>query len=179
MFVSYLVSFTGWSTSYTSFISSKILDNIPRYSSLPSHETRFFFQTCFSFLWQLHGRVGLWDWTGVRSQGHMSCTWLSSEPSINHMKILQEKTPWMLKLSRKENINCERGGGGSGGAFFVLWHCFFFSNERKRSKWTGKLECNFQHQRTGRGGWGAAAPPVGKKLVLFGQNWCTVRAKTQ
>ena len=28
-----------------------------------------------------------------------------------------------------------------------------------------------QHQRTGREGWrGAAARPVGKKLVLFGQN---------
>ena len=27
------------------------------------------------------------------------------------------------------------------------------------------------HQRTGRGRWGgAAAPPVGKKIVLFGQN---------
>ena len=29
----------------------------------------------------------------------------------------------------------------------------------------------------GRGGW--AAPPVEKKVVLFRQNWCTIRAKTQ
>ena len=28
----------------------------------------------------------------------------------------------------------------------------------------------------GGGGVGAAAPPVGKTIVLFGQNWCTVRA---
>ena len=35
------------------------------------------------------------------------------------------------------------------------------------------------HQRTGRGELGGAAvPPVGKNIVLFGQNWCTVRAKT-
>ena len=31
----------------------------------------------------------------------------------------------------------------------------------------------------GGGAGGAAAPPVGKKVVFFGQNWCTVRAKTQ
>ena len=31
----------------------------------------------------------------------------------------------------------------------------------------------------GGGAGGAAAPPVGKKIVLFGQNWCTVRAKTR
>ena len=31
----------------------------------------------------------------------------------------------------------------------------------------------------GRGAGGAAAPPVGKKVVLFRQNWCTIRAKTQ
>ena len=33
----------------------------------------------------------------------------------------------------------------------------------------------------GGGGWGAGgapAPPVGKTIVLFGQSWCTVRAKT-
>ena len=33
-------------------------------------------------------------------------------------------------------------------------------------------------QRTGRGA-GGLQPPVGKRLVLFGQNWFTVRAKTQ
>ena len=33
----------------------------------------------------------------------------------------------------------------------------------------------------GAGGLGGAAapPPVGEKIVLFGQNWCTVRAKKQ
>ena len=31
----------------------------------------------------------------------------------------------------------------------------------------------------GGGAGGAAAPPVGKKIVLFGQKWCTVRAKKQ
>ena len=70
----------------------------------------------------------------------MSCTWLSSEPSINHMKnTLNAQISTHLGdsfplISRKENINCEGGGGGEWERFFRSLTLFFFLERKKTVK---------------------------------------------
>lgn len=70
----------------------------------------------------------------------MSCTWLSSEPSINHMKnTLNAQISTHLGdsfplISRKENINCEGGGGGEVGALFSFFNIVFFSRTKENGQ---------------------------------------------
>ena len=55
-------------------------------------------------------------------------------------------------------------------------NAFFLSRLLTSLRWrTLAVDCvtkHVEHRRTGRGGWE-------QKIILFGQNWCTVRAKTE